>query len=198
MDDRMAQVFKKFLPKSAKRRLKLILKTFFESCLYLSKGKKKFKINSIHIVFVCQGNVCRSAFAEYYLRSIASNSAVLVQSCGLNVHHNGPSPDLAIEVGRAFGVDLKPHFSKSYTDCDLAKADLIIPMEYSQYLHLLALFPIYKEKILLLKSFAAWPHRLACNIYDPYGLGKGEFADCFSQIQAAIDRLPVISKNLNR
>ena len=190
----MWHIFNKFLPKNAKRRVKLILKTFFESCLYLSTRKSKFKIDSTNIVFVCQGNVCRSAFAEYYLRSIASNSAILVQSCGLNVHHVGPSPVLAIEVGRAFGVDLNPHLSKSYTDCDLAKAGLIIPMEYSQYLQLLALLPTYKEKILLLKNFAAWPQRLACNIYDPYGLGKEEFADCFSQIQAAVDCLPVNQK----
>ena len=183
------QILKKFIPKSVKLSLKLFIKTLLESILYSFERKNVNNVKFAHVIFVCQGNVCRSAFAEYYLRSCVSSASIFMESCGLNVHHDGPSPDSAIAVSRKLGVDLKHHTSKSYTACDLDKADLIIPMEYSQYLHLLTLYPSYREKIFLLKSFSAWPHRLACNIYDPYGLGEAEYEDCFRQIQKAIDRL---------
>lgn len=174
-----------------KRSIKQLLRSALESPRYwLNRGI--FSADGFcHIVFVCQGNVCRSAFAEFYLRSLVSSSSVRIESCGLDVHCNGPCPDKAVEVSRNYGIDLNSHLSKSYTECDLAGADLIVPMEYPQYLQLVALFPEYKNKIHLVKDFTAWPDRLACNVYDPFGLNGLAFKICFEKIIAALDRLPL-------
>lgn len=196
MFDRGGAVLKNiklFIPNWIKLKLRQTLRTAIESPQYWLKrnniGSKGFK----HIIFVCQGNICRSAFAEYYLRSHVSDAAIRLESCGLDVHQNGPSPDLAIKVGCRFGVDLRPHLSKSYSECDFAKADLIVPMEYSQYLKLIAIFPEYKGKIHLLKDFAGWPSCLACNVYDPFGLDEEIFMACFLKVKDSIDRLPLLS-----
>ncbi|KAB2889095.1 MAG: hypothetical protein F9K32_14040 [Desulfobulbaceae bacterium] len=181
------EFWKKYISNDIKHRTKVLIPALSDCFLYFLNKNKIADVKLGHTVFVCHGNVCRSPFAEYYLRSRIPKSAILVESCGLNVHHCGPSPEMAINVSEELGVDLNPHLSKSYTACDLAHADLIIPMEYSQYLHLLSIFPNYREKIYLLKDFSAWPHRFSCNIYDPYGRGKSVYKDCFRQIQKAID-----------
>ena len=138
------------------------------------------------------GNVCRSAFAEFYLRNYFldyTDNTLKIESCGLKVIKSGSSPQLAISVSEDFGVDLRPHRSKSHTSCDFNSADQIIPMEYEQYLQLIKWHPEYKEKIRLLQDFSPWSKRIPCNIYDPYGLGKKEFNRCFKRISVALDQM---------
>lgn len=123
------------------------------------------------------------------MRSHLSVNSVKVESCGLNVCYEGHSPAIAMKVSEDFGVDLRSHLSKNYTSCDLNNADFIVPMEYPQYLQLIELYPEFKSKIHLLRDFFPWPQRLACNIYDPYGLGEAEYSQCFDDIRKALDRL---------
>ena len=88
-----------------------------------------------------------------------------------------------------FGVNLSEHYSKDLECCDLGKANLIVPMEYWQYVRLIAIFPEYKGKIKLLRDFHLWPARLFCNIYDPFGLGEEGYRRCFLGMQKAVDGL---------
>ncbi|MBJ6801425.1 arsenate reductase/protein-tyrosine-phosphatase family protein [Geomonas propionica] len=142
-----------------------------------------------HIVFVCQGNVCRSAFAEYYLKSILSDMSVLVESCGLEVTRECLSPPDAVQVATSFGVDLKPHRSKGILSTKMETADMVIAMEYQQVVRLRKMFPVLAQRILLLSAFAPLPYRLITNIYDPFGLGEAELARCFRQMVRAVDSL---------
>ena len=187
----MHYCIKSLISNRVKRSIKQLLRSAWDSPIYWLKRNSFSTDGFCHIVFVCQGNVCRSAFAEFYLRSLVSSSSVHIESCGLDVHYNGPSPDMAVEVSRNYRIDLNSHLSKSYTECDLAGADLIVPMEYSQYQQLVALFPEYKKKIHLVKDFSDWPDRLVCNVYDPFGLDRLAFKKCFEKIIAALDRLPL-------
>ncbi|MBJ6749823.1 arsenate reductase/protein-tyrosine-phosphatase family protein [Geomonas anaerohicana] len=145
-----------------------------------------------HIVFVCQGNVCRSAFAEYYLKSVISNMSnmsILVESCGLDVTRETLSPPDAVQVAKFFGVDLKTHRSKGILSTGIQTADMVIAMEYQHVVRLRNMFPELAQKIYLLSAFAPLPYRLTCNIYDPFGLGEAELASCFSQVARAVDSL---------
>ena len=53
---------------------------------------------SISVLFVCLGNICRSTMAEGIFRSVVSKSPYqglisLVDSCGTGAYHTGSSPD---------------------------------------------------------------------------------------------------------
>ncbi|MBU1388710.1 MAG: hypothetical protein KKD32_12745 [Proteobacteria bacterium] len=169
--------------------MKYCLRNILDCPRYLIKRSPLPGNTFKNIVFVCQGNICRSAFAEFYLRDKTKNPSLQVTSCGLNVNRPMPSPDSAVKAGLIFGVDLKSHFSKSCASCDLSIADLILPMEYAQYLQMLEKFPEYKHKIFLLADFLPWPQRAMCNIYDPYGKDENAFIRCFKRIRTALDRL---------
>ncbi len=162
----------------------------------------KFKNPSIperisSILFICKGNICRSPFAEHLAQRIASERQVtnlVFGSAGTEVGTRVPSPAMAKEVARNYGVNLDGHLSKSIKEIDLERYDMIITMEETQLKELSNLFPEKKDKIFLLpllqpsnsNSFQGF---LKYNIPDPYGKGREEFIACFDRIMLCIERL---------
>ncbi len=182
-------ILKRVIPKPLRRVLKQSLQNVRETGQY-SSAKGKYDCKSIsHIIFVCKGNICRSAFAEYYLKSQLPEGVLKIESCGLDVDQGLTSPPEAVCVAKEFSLDLESNRSKGVESCDMHSADLILPFEYRQYLLLIALFPGEKTKVKLLRDFAPWPDRLLCNINDPYGSDENEFRRCFRQIQRAVEGL---------
>lgn len=188
---------KEFVPPSFKRRVKLFLKDIEESCAYSFSRTRHNREVVRHVVFVCKGNLCRSVFAEHYLRLLLTDHEIKIESCGLEVDQSGFSPPEAVQVGREFGIDLSANRSKAVSACEMQKADLIITMEFRLYLELKAMFPEMEEKIKIIREFAPWPDRLVPNISDPYGLGIEECRHCFRKIQRALDGLKLKLEDKN-
>jgi len=183
---------KKFIPRTVKRTIRSFLKNAWESLLY-SIVRRRLNLRVIkHIVFVCKGNICRSAFAEKYLKRKMTGEAVRIESCGLDVDQGGYSPPEAVRVAGDFGVDLASHHAKGLSSCNLQGADLIIAMEYCQYLRLRDLYPGKEACICLLRQFAPWPARIFCNIDDPFGLGDKAFRKCYRQMLESLEALRVL------
>lgn len=169
-----------------RRECKLLVRNIRDSILYYFTrgGIVVAPINKV--VFVCKGNICRSAFADYLMRAESKGKALSVESCGLNVVNRIPAPDEAISTARKFGLNMEGHLSKGWEACELGDADLILAMEFWQYLMLIESFPHKKENIKLLREFAPFPENLLCNINDPFGQGVEIFEKCFSQIKRSI------------
>jgi len=181
--------FKRMVPRPLKRIMRQALQDIWDSARY-QLSVNKFDVGRInHVIFVCKGNICRSAFAEYYLRRQIPDGIFRIESCGLDVDQGLFSPPEAICVAKEFQLDLELHRSKGLASCDVHNADLILPMEYGQYLRLMAIFPRENNKIRLLRDFAPWPERFICNINDPYGAGEKEFRRCFRHLKSALDGL---------
>jgi protein-tyrosine phosphatase len=170
-----------------KRKIRRVFQATWDSAAYRLIREKSDARDPHHIVFVCKGNICRSVFAEYYLRSLVRPGLLRIESCGLDVDQGIVSPREAVRIGREFGLDLAGHCSKGLEACDLVAADLIVPMDYGQYRRLIDMYPGYRNKIRVLRDFAPWPDRLLCNIYDPFGLGETEFRHCFGVIRVALE-----------
>lgn len=185
----MYSTLKNILPAPLKRKTKLSVQTFWQSLTYFFLRGHVKTSHARHIVFVCKGNVCRSSFAEYYLKSLQLDDNLTIESCGLDVDQGVASPPDASSVAEEFGVDLTANKSKDLPACGPEKADLIIAMEFDQFKRLVQKFPHKKNQIALLRSFAPWPECLISNIHDPYGCGREEFRICFKAMQRAIDGL---------
>lgn len=179
---------KQLVPKAVRIFMKRLMRNVRDTGRLANMAERQWPEDVQHVVFVCKGNICRSAFAEYYLAA-QPGVPTRVESCGLDAATGGPSPDAAVVAARQFGVDLSGHRSRGLDDCDLQSADLILPMEYSQYALLLALLPEKRERIFLLRPFAPGATGWLCNIDDPYGLGQKQFTACFRMISRSLDRL---------
>lgn len=175
--------------KTIKTDIKRLLINVYETSAYhwLKSRDKDTGINKI--VFVCKGNICRSAFAEYLMRTEMNGRAIQVESCGLSVQKGTPAPPEAKKAAKRFGLDMEGHLSKGFDQCRFDDADLILAMEFHQYRKLVALFPHLKGKIKLLREFSSFPSNLLCNIDDPYGHTENRFLNCFSLIHESIVNL---------
>ncbi len=198
----MIKSIKRRIPSTLKRRVKRILRNAWESAVYRLSNRPNPGNDVRHIVFVCKGNVCRSAFAEHLLGSILRQNGnagrVKIESCGLDVDQGGHSPADAVKAGRLFGVDLSRHHSRGISICDLKNADLIVAMECSHFNRLVTRFPEYRNKTVLMRDFTPFPGSLVCNIHDPFGLGEQEFHRCFRLVQKAVEGLVLYMRHPNK
>lgn len=188
----MFEGIKKCIPNIWKSRIKAFLRNCFESIhYYLIDGQifnTKFKTPK-HIIFVCKGNVCRSALAEKLMDLVAADMNLKIESCGLDVNQGINPPIESIAVAKEFACNLSGHISKGLDKCDLENADLILSMEYNQHTRLLSILPHKKKAIKLLRSYVPFPYSIFCNIDDPYGWGKDEFRKAFRLIDKSLKKI---------
>jgi protein-tyrosine-phosphatase/predicted ATP-grasp superfamily ATP-dependent carboligase len=80
------------------------------------------------ILFVCTGNICRSPFAEQYMRQRLAYAAV--RSCGTGESWNRLVP-VAVErtACERFGVDLREHRSSTVSRDAIEWADAVVAMD---------------------------------------------------------------------
>lgn len=192
-------MIKKYIPNRYKRVVVLLTNNILQSIFYYVKDShffdKRIANRLTTIIFVCKGNVCRSAFAEIRLTNLLQDDNVKVDSCGLNVDQgNYPPPD-SIAVSSEYSCFLSNRKAKALIECDIAGADLILAMEYGQYRQLINLYPQKQSAIKLLRSFAPLPYSLFCNIADPYGWGRDEFRKSFRLIDRALQKLVRLSSS---
>lgn len=183
---------KNAIPRPLKRATRRFLENVRDSLRY-RLSRQRPDLNGIaRIVFVCKGNICRSAFAEKYFDGKHDADGIGVISCGLDVDQGGYSPPDAVRVANELGVDLASHQAQALSACKPDRTDLIIAMEYGQYKRLRGAFPAEDFRVCLLREFAPLPDRIFCNIFDPFGLGEEEFRKCFRLMATALDALRAI------
>lgn len=134
------------------------------------------------LVFVCQGNICRSAFADVAGRRAGLNTA----SFGLSTTTGRAAHDAAIVAARALGHDLSGHKAIDLKDYAPQDGDLLLAMEVRQ-LHRLAADPRLAglPRVLL----GRWTRPMLPHLHDPYGLDDRYMATCLARIDRAIGGL---------
>ena len=85
-----------------------------------------------NIMFVCTGNICRSAMAHHYCQSklydLKRQNDIVVSSCGTSAVTGDISTKNAISVMKKYEVNLIPHRATSMFDIDVENYDLILCM----------------------------------------------------------------------
>ncbi len=146
------------------------------------------------ILVICSGNICRSPFAEGYLRLLLGQRKrqdVRVQSAGtLGIVGSRASSD-SMALAREAGFDLSEHRSRAVTFDAVDEAGIILVMERAHRRELARLFPDETERVHLLSEFhpsVSDPAR-APDIFDPIGLPVEDYRRCFALVRVCIDAL---------
>lgn len=129
------------------------------------------------LVFVCRGNICRSAYAEVVAKSIGIESI----SCGIDTVTGAPANNEAIKVSSIRGFNLSDHQTTPIKSLVFRKGDLLVAMEPWQAGYLHHEFPTEECSLLGLWGKPVIPH-----IQDPYGYSQVYFENCFSYIENSI------------
>jgi len=131
------------------------------------------------LVFVCQGNICRSAYADARARLAGLRSA----SFGLSARDGDCANAVAHARAAVRGVDLSAHRATSASAALVRGGDLLIAMEAGQ-LRPLAQVATAPTTLLGLWATPPRPH-----LEDPYGLSLEYFDTCFDVIDSAVEHI---------
>jgi protein-tyrosine-phosphatase/predicted ATP-grasp superfamily ATP-dependent carboligase len=132
------------------------------------------------VLFVCHGNINRSAVAEALLRDLCRDANVEIASAGLLQREGNTPGPVSVEVAGELGVDLTAHRSSPLTADRLRRFDLVLVMEAAHYDSVRRLDPEALHKTFLLSSFAETG--VGSDIEDPDGKSAERFREVYQQV----------------
>ena len=146
---------------------------------------------TLHITFVCTGNICRSPMAEKMfadqLRRRGLTDAVRVTSAGTGDWHVGNcADDRATRVLRAHGYPTD-HCAAQLGAEHLA-ADLVVALGRN-HVRMLRALGVEDRRIRMLRSFDPRSGAYALDVEDPYYGDHEDFEEVFTVIEAALPGL---------
>lgn len=147
------------------------------------------------VLFVCQGNICRSPTAEYVARAVFAERglALPVASRGMGNWHVGHGADpRAIDVARAAGFDLSPHRAQQFHDMDFAGFATILAVDRMTLDELLGHAPKgapRPQRFLVAAGLAPASAGAAGDVPDPYTGQRADFERVLALIQRGVSAL---------
>ena len=133
------------------------------------------------LVFVCVGNVNRSAFAE----AVARRRGARAESFGLAAPQGIEVSPRALRTAARYEIDLRAHVARDLSDYEFMPGDLVVTMEV-RLLRELIERGIPSHAVGLLGRWAS-PQRL--HIADPHRRSDEYLKTCFTLIHSAAEGL---------
>lgn len=145
----------------------------------------------VKILFVCTGNICRSAMAHHYMQKKVIEKGLedkyLIESAGINAYTGDSATDSAKEVMKKYSVDMENHRATYIEEADVKSFDLILCMTNAHKRKLLNRYPNLQDKVFTLKEYVGEEHYL--DIDDPWGFGLEVYESCSQEIVHYVDKL---------
>lgn len=135
------------------------------------------------LVFVCHGNICRSAYGHMVARELGMN----VASLGLSTHTGNRSPDPALASATRLGVDMSAHRATDWGDFKVAPGDLFLVMEVRQAHEVRRRLGGRNDVQICLLGM--WCTPVMPHLHDPYTLSDPYFDSCFRRVRQAVQAL---------
>lgn len=133
---------------------------------------------SNRLVFVCHGNICRSALAE----SIGQKLGLNATSIGLQAPDGEPADKRMIELAARHGYDMREHQTKSLQSFEPYPNDLYLAMDITQCKKLSN--RLGDRAAISLLGLWASPKR--AYLHDPYSCGDAYFNTCYQLIHSCV------------
>lgn len=138
------------------------------------------------ILFICHGNINRSAYAEAVFRH-AGELGVRAASAGF-IGPGRASPEIAVSVARERGVAMDAHRARLVEPALVRSFELVVVMDRRQAKAIGARFGVPGERILLLGDLdPETPERRL--VQDPVERPRADYERIFGRIERCVDEL---------
>jgi protein-tyrosine-phosphatase len=182
------QLFRRLAPTSRGVFARVWLRRLFTRASLLPEGLPA----SPRLLFVCHGNILRSAVAEALyadrVRTGLAPADSLAESAGTAARDGNHADPRGVRAARDLGIHLDQHRAGRLTDEQVVRADLILVMDFLNEADVVARFPAAANKVRLLASFAGEVGRPS-EIRDPYTGSEDDVRASFKIIAKAVDSL---------
>ncbi|WP_347330102.1 hypothetical protein [Marinimicrobium locisalis] len=135
------------------------------------KAYQEVDFSLVHrIVFVCSGNICRSALAEV----VAKNLGLKAESFGLHCRGGDPADPRAVAYADRIGLSLANHVTKNINEYQQRRGDLLVGMEPKHAYSLNKIAGTYPQITLI----GLWLPNPKPYIHDPFNTNIDFFNQC--------------------
>jgi protein-tyrosine-phosphatase/predicted ATP-grasp superfamily ATP-dependent carboligase len=138
-----------------------------------------------HVLFLCHGNINRSALAQAYAERRYARGPAFV-SAGFHQVDGRPADPTMVEVAQSCGIDLGGWRSHTVNEQMVQDADLILVMELAHLERLRREHPAAAAKAFLLGARSA-PKSSGAEVPDPYGQPQDVYRRVAGQVTQAVD-----------
>ena len=143
------------------------------------------------VVFVCHGNIMRSAIAAELFRAKTRRlrgRAIVVRSAGTNAVSGSVADPRMCQAATALGLSLALHRATPITESVAREADAVFVMDYLNEAELLARVPVARSKVHLLGAYDPSASG-GVEIQDPFMSDAAAAHQCAQRIDACLDEL---------
>ncbi len=108
------------------------------------------------IMFICTGNICRSAMAEGILEKIVKDKKLNIEvySCGIYAEDGDYATYNAVEAARYYEVDISNHRATNIRNSKIQEMDLILCATSNHKQTALSMYPNLMGKVYTIKEYA--------------------------------------------
>ena len=143
----------------------------------------------LHVIFICTGNICRSAMADgylkYRLKGLGLDDKVCVSSAGTHAMQGEKSPINAKRAIAKYGANIEQHCSTTLGNSKIYEADYILVMTDKHKRDVISKYPEIEEKTKLLGEYAK--SKKYKEIDDPWGYSYSVYEKCAQEVVESIE-----------
>ncbi len=146
------------------------------------------------IMFICTGNICRSAMAEAMLKKMLKDRNIEnIEVCSSGIYADtGDIPtQTAIDVMQEnYGIDLSSHRATNIKESQIEKMNLILCATLSHKMAVVQFYPELKDKVFTMKEYAGLTFEgMNFDISDLWGYDKKVYENCAKEIQQCLETI---------
>lgn len=144
------------------------------------------------IMFICTGNICRSAMAEGILKKIVKDKKLKLEvySCGIYAEDGDYATFNAVESAKYYDVDISNHRATNIRNSKIQEMDIILCATETHKQTVLYMYPNLKGKVYTIKEYAGIDKNGEdMNIKDPWGYDMNVYMNCVEEIYECIEKI---------
>lgn len=140
------------------------------------------------IMFVCTGNICRSAMADAFTRKKEKN--IQVFSAGTDAEDGARCPHNTIEAMMEYDIDMRQHRATNIMSSKVKEMNLILCATTNHKRRIISIFPELSERTYTMKEYVGMDNNgTDMNVSDPWGYDLFTYRKCATEIDKLTDKI---------